>query len=80
VVFVMVLTSFFLVLVMILIWKSHIILVISYVLTIGSVELIFLSSVFYKFDQGGNLPLAFAAILMTVMYVWNNVFQKKILL
>ncbi|XP_050264740.1 potassium transporter 5-like isoform X2 [Quercus robur] len=77
VVFVMVLTSFFLVLVMILIWKSHIILVISYVLTIGSVELIFLSSVFYKFDQGGYLPLAFAAILMTVMYVWNNVFQKK---
>ncbi|KAK7821626.1 potassium transporter 5 [Quercus suber] len=63
--------------VMILIWKSHILLVISYVLTIGSVELIFLSSVFYKFDQGGYLPLAFSAILMTVMYVWNNVFQKK---
>ncbi|XP_065622671.1 potassium transporter 5-like [Quercus suber] len=77
VVFLMVLTSVFLVLVMILIWKSHILLVISYVLTIGSVELIFLSSVFYKFDQGGYLPLAFSAILMTVMYVWNNVFQKK---
>ena len=77
VVFVMTLTSFFLVLVMILIWKSHIFLVISYVLTIGSVELIFLSSVFYKFDQGGYLPLVFAAVLMTVMYVWNNVFRKK---
>jgi KUP system potassium uptake protein len=73
----MTLTSFFLVLVMILIWKSHILLVISYVLTIGSVELIFLSSVFYKFDQGGYLPLVFAAVLMTIMYVWNNVFRKK---
>ena len=73
----MTLASFFLVLVMILIRKSHILLVISYVLTIGSVELIFLSSVFYKFDQGGYLPLVFAAVLMTIMYVWNNVFRKK---
>lgn len=49
VVFVMTLTSALLVLIMIMIWKSHILFVISYVLIIGSVELIYLSSVLYKF-------------------------------
>ncbi|KAK7843282.1 potassium transporter 5 [Quercus suber] len=67
----------FLVIIMIMIWKSHILLVISYVLVIGSVELLYLSSVFYKFDQGGYLPLAFAAILMTIMYIWNDVHRRK---
>ena len=73
----MTLTSAFLVLIMIMIWKSHILLVISYVLVIGSVELLYLSSVFYKFDQGGYLPLAFAVVLMTIMYIWNDVHRRK---
>ncbi|KAJ0054568.1 hypothetical protein Pint_01024 [Pistacia integerrima] len=77
VVFVMALTSSLLVLVMIMIWKSNILLVISYVLIICSVELIYLSSVLYKFDQGGFLPLAFSALLMIIMYVWNNVYRRK---
>ncbi|KAK0575356.1 hypothetical protein LWI29_037840 [Acer saccharum] len=77
VVFVMTLTSILLVLVMIIIWKSNLFFIISYVLIIGSIELIYLSSVMYKFDQGGYLPLAFSAILMTVMYVWNNVYRRK---
>ncbi|XP_070012571.1 potassium transporter 5-like isoform X5 [Nicotiana sylvestris] len=54
VVFVMVLTSCFLVLVMIMIWKTHILLIIAYVLVIGSVELVYLSAVLYKFDQGAK--------------------------
>ncbi|GMY16854.1 potassium transporter 5-like [Fagus crenata] len=77
VVFVMTLTSCILVLIMIMIWKTHIILVLVYILIIGSVELLYLSSVLYKFDQGGYLPLAFAAVLMTVMYTWNSVFRRK---
>ncbi|XP_022732787.1 potassium transporter 5-like [Durio zibethinus] len=77
VVFVMTLTSSLLVLIMIMIWKTNILFIIAYVLIIGSVELAYLSSVLYKFDQGGYLPLAFAAVLMTVMYVWNNVYRKK---
>ena len=77
VVFVMTLTSALLVLVMIMIWKTNILLVISYVLIIGSVELVYLSSVLYKFDQGGYLPLAFAGVLMAIMYVWNNVYRRK---
>ncbi|KAL3359355.1 hypothetical protein AABB24_016095 [Solanum stoloniferum] len=77
VVFVMFLTSCFLVLVMILIWKTNILLIIAYVLIIGSVELVYLSSVLYKFEQGGYLPLALAMFLMFVMYVWNYVYRKK---
>ncbi|KAH9730322.1 Potassium transporter [Citrus sinensis] len=77
VVFVMTLTSTLLVLIMIMIWKSNIFLVIAYVLVIMSVELGYLSSVLYKFDQGGYLPLAFAAVLMTIMYIWNNVYRRK---
>ena len=75
--FVMTLTSAFLVLIMIMIWKSHILLVISYVLVISSVELLYLSSVFYKFAQGGYFPLAFATVLMTIMYIWNDVHKRK---
>ncbi|KAL3517464.1 hypothetical protein ACH5RR_020053 [Cinchona calisaya] len=77
VVFVMTLTSSFLVLIMIMIWKTNILLVIAYVLVIGSAELLYLSSVLYKFDQGGYLPLAFAMVLMFIMFVWNNVYRKK---
>ncbi|XP_077218852.1 potassium transporter 5-like [Tasmannia lanceolata] len=77
VVFVMTLTSSLLVLIMVMIWKTHILLVLSYVLVIGSVELIYLSSVLYKFDQGGYLPMAFVAFLMTIMFVWNYVYRKK---
>lgn len=77
VVFVMTLTSAFLVLIMIMIWKTNILLVILYVLVVGSVELVYLSSVLYKFDQGGYLPLAFAMLLMFIMFVWNVVHRKK---
>ncbi|XP_031120731.1 potassium transporter 5-like [Ipomoea triloba] len=77
VVFVMTLTSTLLVLIMIMIWKTNIFLVILYVLVIGSVELLYLSSVLYKFDQGGYLPLAFALFLMFIMFTWNMVYRKK---
>ncbi|CAN0923123.1 Potassium transporter 5 [Linum grandiflorum] len=64
VVFVMTLTSAFLVLIMLMIWNTNILLVIAFILTIGSVEIVYLSSVLYKFNQGGYLPLAFAAPLV----------------
>ncbi|KAG1338641.1 hypothetical protein COCNU_04G009470 [Cocos nucifera] len=77
VVFVMTLTSALLTLIMIMIWKTHIIFIILYVIVIGSVELVYLSSVLYKFDQGGYLPLAFAAFLIITMLVWNYVYRKR---
>ncbi|KAH1081275.1 hypothetical protein J1N35_021036 [Gossypium stocksii] len=77
VVFVMTLTSALLVLIMILIWKINIFLIILYVVIIRFVELMYLSSVLYKFTLRGYLPLAFSAFLMIVMYVWNNVYRRK---
>ncbi|KAL7200268.1 hypothetical protein ACSBR1_032233 [Camellia fascicularis] len=77
VVLVMVLTSAFLVLIMILIWKTHILLVMLYVVVVGTVELLYLSSVLYKFDQGGCLPLAFAFFIMVITYIWNDVYRRK---
>ncbi|XP_075093945.1 potassium transporter 5-like [Nicotiana tabacum] len=77
VVFVMTLTSSFLILVIIMIWKTHILFIIAYALIIGTVELVYLSSVLYKFDQGGYLPLAFAMFLMFIMSVWNYMYRKK---
>lgn len=74
---VMTLTSLLLVLIMLLIWKTHILLIIAYTITIGVVELIFLTSVLYKFTQGGYLPVAFGVFLVVVMYVWNYVYSKK---
>ncbi|XP_022758031.1 potassium transporter 5-like [Durio zibethinus] len=79
VVFVMTLTSSLLVLIMIMIWKTNIFLVISYILIIGSVELLYLTSVLHKFIFGGYLPLAFSAVLMTIMYIWNDVYRRKYL-
>lgn len=77
VVSVMSITSTLLVLVMLMIWKTNILIVILYVFTIYLVELLYLTSVLYKFTEGGYLPLALSAFLMIVMSVWNYVYRKK---
>ncbi|KAF4365470.1 hypothetical protein G4B88_025649, partial [Cannabis sativa] len=77
VVFVMIITSSFLVIIMTMIWKTHILLILLYIVTIGTMEFMYLTSVLYKFDQGGYLPLAFATILVTIMFVWHNVYLRK---
>ncbi|XP_050369129.1 potassium transporter 5-like [Argentina anserina] len=76
VVFVMMLTSLYLILIMIMIWKTHILLVISYILIIGSMEVMYLSSVLYKFEHGGYLPLVFAILMVIIMFVWNEVYRR----
>ncbi|XP_051131202.1 potassium transporter 5-like [Andrographis paniculata] len=53
------------------------VLVIGFILVFGTAELVYLSAVLYKFDEGGCLPLAFAAVIMTVTYVWNHVYRKR---
>lgn len=77
VVMVMVITSCFLVLVMVMIWKTHVLLVMLYVVVIGGMEFLYLSSVLYKIDQGGYLPLVLGAVLVTIMLVWNDVYRRK---
>uniref|UniRef100_A0A2N9FV11 Potassium transporter n=1 Tax=Fagus sylvatica TaxID=28930 RepID=A0A2N9FV11_FAGSY len=40
-------------------------------------EGIYLSSVLYKFTQGGFLPLVFAFVLMTIMGIWHYVHKER---
>ncbi|KAK4770435.1 hypothetical protein SAY87_030967 [Trapa incisa] len=72
-----VMTSMFLTIVMVMIWKTNLLLVLAYVLTIGLIELAFLSSVLYKFMEGGYIPLLFSFVLFSVMFVWFYGYRKK---
>ncbi|OAY78313.1 Potassium transporter 5 [Ananas comosus] len=73
-VFVMLITTFMVALIMLItsIWWITL-----FVIAFGGVELVYLSSVLYKFVQGGYLPLAFAFILMMMMGIWHYVHVKK---
>ncbi|KAK1294352.1 Potassium transporter 5 [Acorus calamus] len=73
VVAVMIVTSSLLTLIMLMIWQTSIILIILFVIIFGSFELLYFSSVLFKFTEGGYLPLTFASILFFVMYVWHYV-------
>ncbi|XP_062084330.1 potassium transporter 5-like [Humulus lupulus] len=77
VVVVMTITSCILVLIMAMIWKTHILVIILYIVTIGAIELVYLTSVLHKFGQGGYLPIVFAAIIVAIMFVWHDVSRRK---
>ncbi|XP_071738317.1 potassium transporter 5-like [Rutidosis leptorrhynchoides] len=77
VIFAETLTSAFMVVIMLVIWKTNILHVILYVLVISSTEYIYLSAVLYKFSQGGYLPFTFAVVLMFIMCTWNYVYRAK---
>lgn len=62
---------------MVMVWKTNIILIIIYVLTIGFIEMLFLSSTLYKFVDGGYIPLLFAFIIVSIMFIWNYGYRKK---
>ncbi|GAB4861773.1 hypothetical protein Ancab_037028 [Ancistrocladus abbreviatus] len=42
-----------------------------------SIEIIYLSSAFYEFLDGGYVSLAVAAVIVAIMYAWNDVYRKK---
>ncbi|KAK6930138.1 Potassium transporter [Dillenia turbinata] len=77
VVFGFTLTSFFLLLIMIMIWKTHPIFVLAYAFTIGAIEFIFLSALLVKFTDGGYFPFVFGAAFVMVMYIWNYGYRLK---
>ncbi|XP_010066486.2 potassium transporter 5 [Eucalyptus grandis] len=77
VVSVMVITTCMLTLIMLVIWKTSIWWIVLFFTVFGSIELLYLSSVLYKFRQGGFLPLVFAAVLMTVMIIWHYVHKQR---
>ncbi|KAK4780038.1 hypothetical protein SAY87_016144 [Trapa incisa] len=77
VVSVMIITTGMLSLIMLVIWKTSVWWVALFLLVFGSIEVLYLSSVLYKFVQGGFLPLLFALVLMTAMIVWHYVHKER---
>ncbi|KAI6677287.1 hypothetical protein NL676_038083 [Syzygium grande] len=69
VVSVMVITTCMVTLIMVVIWKTSIWWIVLFFTIFGSIELFYLSSVFYKFREG--------AVLMTVMIIWQYVHKQR---
>ncbi|XP_073313763.1 potassium transporter 5-like [Primulina huaijiensis] len=77
VVSVMVITTSLVTLIMLFIWKTKIWWICLFFFGFMSVELIYMSSVLFKFSQGGYLPLALSLVLMTMMGIWHYAQQQR---
>ncbi|KAK2992675.1 hypothetical protein RJ640_014925 [Escallonia rubra] len=77
VVAVMVITTCMVTLIMLVIWKTNIWWIALFFAVFASIEAVYLSSVLYKFKQGGFLPLAFSLVLMIVMGIWHYVHKQR---
>ena len=73
----MIITTILLVIVMLLVWRVSIWLIIPFCLVFGIIEFVYLSSVLYKFKEGGYLPIVIATFLVIMMGVWHYVHVKK---
>ncbi|PKA62090.1 putative potassium transporter 11 [Apostasia shenzhenica] len=71
VVIVMLVTTLLMIPVMLLVWRSHLILIILFTGLSLLVELTYFSAVLFKINQGGWVPLVFAAAFLLIMYVWH---------
>ncbi|GMH24011.1 hypothetical protein Nepgr_025854 [Nepenthes gracilis] len=76
VVFVMTITTCMITLIMLVVWKTSIWKIVIFFSAFGLIELLYLSSVLFKFKQGGWLPLLFALVLMTIMAIWYYVYRQ----
>ncbi|XP_011036222.1 PREDICTED: potassium transporter 5-like [Populus euphratica] len=77
VVAVMVITTCLVTLIMLVIWKTRIWWIALFFFGFGAIEAVYLSSVLYKFKQGGFLPLAFSLFLMISMGIWHYVQRER---
>lgn len=75
---VMVVTTLLMVPIMLLVWRSHWILVASFTSVSLLVELTYLSAVLFKVGQGGWVPLVIAATFLLIMYVWHYGTLKRV--
>ncbi|EHA8592122.1 putative Potassium transporter 5 [Cocos nucifera] len=73
----MLITTFMVTLIMIVIWKTNIWLIILFCSVFSAIEILYLSTVLYKFVDGGFLPLAFSFFMMLIMGVWHYVHVKR---
>lgn len=67
----MIMATVYVTLIMLLIWETNIIKVISFLVTFLSLELIFFSSALSSVGDGGWALLVFASGLIMIMFIWN---------
>lgn len=77
VVAVMLITTSLVTLIMLMVWKTKIWWIALFFGGFMAMELVYFSSVLYKFTQGGYLPLALSLVLMIMMAVWHYVHQQR---
>ncbi|KAK1280823.1 putative potassium transporter 11 [Acorus gramineus] len=77
VVIVMLVTTFLMVPIMLLVWRSHWILIVIFIGFSLAIELTYFSAVLFKVDQGGWVPLVIAAAFLLIMYVWHYGTMKR---
>ena len=68
---VMLVTTFLMIPIMLLVWRSHWTLVILFTALSLLVEIPYFTAVVRKIDQGGWVPLVFAVAFLIIMYVWH---------
>ncbi|KAL5577433.1 hypothetical protein UlMin_019132 [Ulmus minor] len=71
VILVMLVTTFLMILVMILVWHCHWILVFLFTALSLMVECTYFSAVILKVNQGGWVPLVISAVFFVIMYIWH---------
>jgi KUP system potassium uptake protein len=73
----MLVTTFLMVPIMLLVWKSHWILVVTFIVLSLMVEIPYFSACLLKIDQGGWVPLVIATAFFIIMYVWHFCTVKR---
>ncbi|KAF7839446.1 potassium transporter 5-like [Senna tora] len=73
----MLITTSLVSLIMLIIWKASIWQIVLFFVAFGFTEALYLSSVLYKFTQGGFLPLVSALFLTMVMGIWHYVHKER---
>uniref|UniRef100_A0A0D9W9A6 Potassium transporter n=2 Tax=Leersia perrieri TaxID=77586 RepID=A0A0D9W9A6_9ORYZ len=68
---VMIMATVYVAIIMLLIWETNIVKVLSFVITFLTLELVFFSSALSSVGDGGWALLIFASVLLMVMFIWN---------
>ncbi|XP_073131084.1 potassium transporter 26-like isoform X2 [Henckelia pumila] len=77
VIWVMIITTFLTTIVMLVIWKTRVLLVLCFFFPYIIIEGIFMTSLLNKIPQGGWVPLAISAFFVAVMLSWTYGRSKK---
>ncbi|GJT62949.1 potassium transporter 1 [Tanacetum coccineum] len=74
---VMFVTTCLMTMVIIIVWKKHLVTAALFLVLFGSVELLYLSAGIFKVPEGGWIPLLLSLTIMSVMFIWNYGKLKK---